>query len=303
MSLSDNSLGRTLNDVFAKTVRRDPPKGYLEIDLGLIVPPSHNPRTEFDQQALNELASSIRQHGILQPIVVLKKDLGYEIISGERRWRAAKLAGLVKVPVVVRDEQDPRHLAELRLVENIQRENLNPMELAAAYQSLLNEHGLTHEALAERINKERSSISNCLRFLALPITLQKYVAEGALSAGHAKVLLGLSNQAQQESLALRVVEEALSVRELERLTKGSQEAKAAASNSAPKNKPPHLRELEENLKRLFNTKVTVNEREGKGSVTLHFSDRDHFQRIVAVMDRFVKQSSGRTSRDVPEIKL
>lgn len=289
MSLGDNSLGRTLNDVFAKTVRRDPPRGYLEVELGLILPPGRNPRTDFDQQALEELAASIRQHGVLQPIVVLKKDVGYEIISGERRWRAAKLAGLAKVPVVVRDEQDPRHLAELRLIENIQRENLNPIELARAYQALLDEHGLTHEALAERLNKERSSITNNLRLLALPEALQRLVAEGGLSTGHAKVLLGVGDAGWQGILAQRVVAEQLSVRELERLAK----AQKSSGGASGKGKPPHLRELEDNLTRLFNTRVGVTERDGKGAITLHFADRDHFQRIVAIMDRFVKQSTGK----------
>src|SRR5580698_9254168 len=126
MALSDNSLGRSLSEVFAKTVRREPVKGYLEVDITLVAPPSLNPRQDFDAQALQELAASVRQHGILQPIVVIKRDAGYEVLSGERRLRAAKLAGLIKIPVVVRDETNPQHLAELRLIENIQRENLNP---------------------------------------------------------------------------------------------------------------------------------------------------------------------------------
>ncbi len=289
MSLGDNSLGRTLNDVFAKTVRRDPPRGYLEVDLGLILPPSKNPRTDFDQQSLEELAASIRLHGLLQPIVVLKKDVGYEIISGERRWRAAKMLGLAKVPVVVRDEHDPRHVAELRLIENIQRENLNPIELAKAYQALIDDHGLTHEALAERLNKDRSSLTNHLRLLALPDALQRLVAEGGLSIGHAKVLLGINEPSVQEALARQVVAEQLSVRELERLSR----SKRSISGAGGKGKPPYLRELEDNLTRLFNTRVVVTERDGKGAITLHFADRDHFQRIVAIMDRFVKQSTAK----------
>jgi ParB family chromosome partitioning protein len=291
MSLSDNTLGRSLSDVFAKTVRREPLRGYLEVDLGLILPPGKNPRTDFDSKALDELAASIRQHGVLQPIVVLKRDVGYEIISGERRWRAAKLAGLAKVPVVVRDEQDPKHVAELRLVENIQRENLNPIELARAFQSLLDEHGLTHDALADRVNKERSSITNVLRLLSLPETLQTLVAEGGISTGHAKVLLGLSEPRHQEELARRVVAEQLSVRELERLTRIPRSGGAKGA----KGKLPHLRELEDNLARLFGTRVQVTEREGKGAITLHFADRDHFQRLVAIMDRFVKQSTAKGS--------
>jgi ParB family transcriptional regulator, chromosome partitioning protein len=290
MALSDNSLGRSLSDVFAKTVRREQPKGYLEIDLGLIVPPTANPRTEFDQHALEELAASLRTHGMLQPIVVMKREVGYEVLSGERRYRAAKLAGLTKVPVVVREENDPQHQAELRLIENIQRENLNAIELAKAYQALIDTHGLTHDALADRVNKERSSISNHLRLLGLPEELQGLVSTGALSMGHARALAGITDTVWQRTLARRVIDEDLSVREVERLAKGGP-VTATPMDTARSTKPPHLRELETNLFHLFGTRVTVKEKGGKGSMTLHFDSKDHFQRVVAIMDRIVKQAN------------
>lgn len=290
MALSDNSLGRSLSDVFAKTVRREQPKGYLEIDLGLIVPPTSNPRTDFDAQALEELAASLRLHGMLQPIVVMKREVGYEVLSGERRYRAAKLAGLAKVPVVVREENDPQHQAELRLIENIQRENLNAMELARAYQALIETHGLTHDALADRVNKERSSISNNLRLLGLPAEVQALVSNGSLSMGHARALVAISDVDWQRALAQRVIDEGLSVREVERLAKlGPSSAPAIDPTRAVK--PPHLRELETNLFHLFGTRVTVKEKSGKGSMTLHFDSKDHFQRVVAIMDRIVKQAN------------
>jgi len=290
MALSDNSLGRSLSDVFAKTVRREQPKGYLEIDLGMIVPPTANPRTDFDAQALEELAASLRLHGMLQPIVVMKREVGYEVLSGERRYRAAKIAGLAKVPVVVREENDPQHQAELRLIENIQRENLNAMELARAYQALIETHGLTHDALADRVNKERSSISNNLRLLGLPAEVQALVSNGSLSMGHARALVAVSDSQWQHVLALRVVDEGLSVREVERLAKLGPIA-APAIDPTRAVKPPHLRELETNLFHLFGTRVTVKERGGKGSMTLHFESKDHFQRVVAIMDRIVKQAN------------
>jgi ParB family chromosome partitioning protein len=288
MGLSDSGLGRSVSDVLAKTMRRAPEntKGYLEVDLGLITPSKTNPRTEFDQGALDELAASIRLHGVLQPIVVLKRDVGYEIISGERRFRAARQAGLTKVPVVVREDSNPQHLAELRLIENIQRENLNPIELATAYQALLEQHRLTHEDLAARVNKDRSSITNVLRLLGLPNQLREAVARGELSLGHAKALLGCTDVAWQRTLADRVVAEGLSVREAERLAKaGPPKASAGASV-----KPSHLRELETNLYHLFGARVEVQERGQKGRMTVHFDGKDQFQRVVAIMERFLKQA-------------
>ncbi len=288
MALSDSSLGRSLSDVFSKTARREPTRGYLEIDVGLIAPPSSNPRTDFDSAALDQLAGSLRQHGMLQPIVVMKREVGYEIVSGERRFRAAKLADFTKVPVVVRDDDNPQHIAELRLIENIQRENLNAMELARAYQSLLSEHHLTHEELADRVNKDRSSISNALRLLTLPIGIQLQLEGGSLSMGHAKALLSITDATWQQQLAQRAIDEGLSVREVERLSKSGPQAKSVTKKAAAKE--PHLRELETNLFHLFGTRVDVTEKGGKGALTLHFDSKEHFQRIVAIMDRFVKQS-------------
>ncbi len=289
MALSDNSLGRSLSEVFAKTVRREPVKGYLEVDITLIAPPGLNPRQDFDAQALQELAASVRQHGILQPIVVIKRDTGYEVLSGERRLRAAKLAGLTKIPVVVRDETNPQHLAELRLIENIQRENLNPIELALAYQALIDQHQLTHEALADRLNKERSSISNSVRLLTLPLELQTFISSGAVSAGHAKVLAGIGAGAWQLAVAHQIVEQGLSVRAVERLAKEGPPSTSTSPRSGGKS--AHVKELETNLFHLFGTRVSVIERSGKGSLTLHFDSHDHFQRVVAIMDRIVKQAN------------
>jgi len=290
MGLSDNSLGRSLSDVFAKTVRRELPKGYMEIDLGLITPPSANPRTDFDSQALEELAASLRLHGMLQPIVVLKREVGYEVLSGERRYRAAKLAGLAKVPVVVREVTNPQHVAELRLIENIQRENLNAIELAKAYQSLIEIHGLTHEGLAERLNKERSGITNNLRLLGLPEEIQRLVVEGALSMGHARALVAITDVPWQLSLARRIAADGLSVRDAERLAKGGPVTAPTAPGEGVA-KAPHIKELETNLYHLFGTKVTVKEKGGKGAMTLHFDSKEHFQRVVALMDRIIKQAN------------
>jgi len=289
MAFADHGLGKSLTEVFAKTPRRDAGKGFLEVDLGLLLPPSHNPRTVFDETALEELASSIRQHGILQPIVVTKREAGYEIISGERRFRAAKRAGLTKVPVVVREGgDDPREVAELRLIENIQRENLNPIELGRAYQALIHDHGLTQEQVAEQVGKERSSVANNLRLLALPEAIQHEVSSGALTQGHAKALLACTDDAWRLRLGRQIIEEGLSVRDTERL------AKRGPGQAPPEGpgKPAHIKELEANLLRLFGTKVKIKEKGGKGTLSIQFVGKEQFQRVVTLLDRAFKQAGG-----------
>ncbi len=287
MALSDNSLGRGIADVLAKTVRREPPRGYLEVDLGMVVPPKDNPRQAFNQTAIDELASSIAIHGILQPIVVMRREVGYEIVSGERRYRAAKQAGLNKIPVVVRDEDAPQQLAELRLIENIQREDLSPLELAQAYQTLIDQHGLTHDDLSTRLGKNRSVVSNTLRILTLPVTLHPHLQSGAISLGHAKALLSTTDAPWQALLARRIIDDGLSVREIERLAKAGPPT-VVASTSGKAEVPPHIRELEHNLKLLFGTTVQVKERAGgKGTMTVHFHSRDHFQRMISLMAKIM----------------
>lgn len=285
--MTDNSLGRSLQEVFARTPRREGGKGYLEVDVGLITPSKSNPRTDFDDASLAELAASLRQHGMLQPIVVLRREVGYEILSGERRWRAAKIAGLARVPVVVRDESDPRHQAELRLIENIQREQLNPLELARAYQGLIGEHGLTHEELAGRLNKERATISNALRLLALPEEVQRLVAAGELSAGHARALAGIEDRTRQVDLARHAIAHGLSVREVERLVRQT----APAAPAPPAANTANLRELEANLQHLFGAPVRIREKNGRGAITVRFDSKDHYLRVVTLLERFIRQAN------------
>lgn len=289
MAFANHGLGKSLSEVFAKTPRREGGKGFLEVDLGLIIPPSHNPRQVFDEAALDELASSIHQHGILQPIVVMKQESGYEIVSGERRYRAAKKAGLTKVPVVVREGgDDPREVAELRLIENIQRENLNAIELAQAYQALIDDHSLSQEQVAEQVGKQRSSVANSLRLLALPKQIQNEVASGSLSQGHAKALLSCDTDDWRLALGRQIIDEGLSVRDAERLAK---RGPGTAPPSGP-GKPPHIKELEANLLRLFGTKVKIKEKNGKGSLSIQFVGKEQFQRVVTILDKTFKQAGG-----------
>jgi ParB family chromosome partitioning protein len=267
-------------------------RGMLEIDLALIVPHQNNPRKTFDQDALQELAESIRTHGILQPLVVRKEGPAYEIIAGERRYRAAQLAGLARVPVVVREEADERQLAELRLIENIQRADLNPIEIAEAYKTLLEEHGLTQEDLAQRLGKDRSSVSNSIRLLTLPSGVRRLVADGRLSMGHARCLVTVDDDELRQDLAQRVQAEGWSVRTLEQQVRqrASQSGEAAPRQSRGKrSKPPHIKELEENLLRLFGRPVEVTERGGKGTMAVHFHTKGDFKRMIDVTDRMLQE--------------
>ncbi len=296
MALNDNSLGKTMSKVFAKTQRRDTAsgRGTLEVDLNLIIPSKANPRKTIDADHLDELAQSISTHGILQPLVVVKRGGGYEIIAGERRYRAARKAGLAKVPVVVHDTASEEELCELRLIENIQREDLNAIELAQAYQSLIKDYGLTQEQVATQVGKNRSSITNCLRLLTLPAPLQELVANDALSMGHARALLPLDDLPQQRALANRIINEGISVRETERLVRQRAHT-AKADHSAPDQtrkggKPSHIKELESNLYRLFGAPVSIRERDGKGSLTIHFETKGAFKQIVEVLDDAFRQA-------------
>ena len=293
MAMHDNSLGKTMAKVFAKTQRKETSQstGYLDIDVNLLIPSRHNPRSNFDPEHIEELAQSIQQHGILQPIVVVRRGGGYEIISGERRYRAAQKAGLSTVPVVIHDDVSEEELSALRLIENIQREDLNAIELALGYQNLIKEHGLTQEQIAEQVGKDRSSIANCLRLLTLPKAIQAMVAENSLSAGHARTLIPMTDQDRQRALAHRVINEGLSVRETERLVRSGQDAHADGQAKPTRNeKPAHIRELEGNLYRLFGAPVHIRERAGKGTLTISFATKGAFKHIVDILDAAFRQS-------------
>ncbi|MFW5858623.1 MAG: ParB/RepB/Spo0J family partition protein [Planctomycetota bacterium] len=296
MALNDNNLGKTMSKVFAKTQRRDTgsARGTLEVDLNLIIPSKANPRKTIDADRLDELVQSVTTHGILQPLVVVKRGGGFEIIAGERRYRAARKAGLAKVPVVVHEAASEEELCELRLIENIQREDLNAIELAQAYQSLIKDYGLTQEQVATRVGKNRSSITNCLRLLTLPTPLQDLVATDALSMGHARALLPLDDLQQQRALAHRIIDQGISVRETERLVRQNSSTPTTAATDSPSTrkggKPSHIKELESNLYRLFGAPVSIRERDGKGSLTIHFETKGAFKQIVEVLDDAFRQA-------------
>ncbi|NUR69335.1 MAG: ParB/RepB/Spo0J family partition protein [Hamadaea sp.] len=260
---------------------------FAEISVDSIVPNPKQPRTVFDEEALEELKISIQEVGFLQPIVV--RDLGadkYELVMGERRWRAAQAVGKDLIPAIIRDTRDDDMLRDA-LLENIHRAQLNPLEEAAAYQQLLEEFGATHEELARRIGRSRPQISNTIRLLNLPAQVQRRVAAGVLSAGHARALLGLDDSAKQEELATRIVAEGLSVRAVEELvtlaiSDGTPAEKAAPSRRA-KPHAPALSDLADRLSNRFDTRVKVDIGRSKGKITIEFATVDDLERIVGII--------------------
>ena len=266
---------------------------YREIDPALIEPNPRQPRQVFDEEALAELVHSIREFGLMQPIVVREVAAGgrYQVVMGERRWRASQQAGLTSIPAIVRDTADDNLLRDA-LLENIHRAQLNPLEEAAAYQQLLEEFDVTHEELAGRIGRSRPVISNMIRLLRLPIAVQRRVAAGVLSAGHARALLALeAGPEAQEELAARIVAEGLSVR-------ATEEAVTLANRDDPKppkpsrRKPiqmPGLQDIAERISRSYDTRVTVSLGKRKGKIVVEFGSVEDLQRIVGLMDPNAKK--------------
>jgi len=255
----------------------------LEVDINSVQPNNKQPRTYFDERALNELAASIKEVGVMQPPVV--RDLGngrYELIMGERRLRASKLAGLKTIPVILRASSDNEMLREA-LLENIHRSELNPLEEAAAYQNLLDDFGYTHDELALKVGKSRPVITNTLRLLNLPAAVQRRVAIGILSAGHARALLSLTNAADIEALANRIVAEGLSVRAVEEIVATSDGRERGEKAKRHTSSSPELKELSDQLANRFDTRVTVELGKQKGKITIEFADEADLQRITRLL--------------------
>lgn len=266
--------------------------GLIALNLQSVVPNPRQPRDRFDEAGLRELAHSIGQVGVLQPVLVrpTEQDGRYELIAGERRFRAARLAGLTEIPAIIRRTGDEQLLTEA-LVENLHRTDLDPLEEAAAYQQLLDDFGFTHEQLAERIGRSRSAISNALRLLALPPRLQQLVAEGALSAGHARALLALDRAEQQERVGQRVVAEGLSVRATEELVRtllarpDPDGALADLADAAKRRKGSPYEGLQQRLTDALATKVAIKGSARRGKVVIEFAGRHDLERLLAILGR------------------
>ena len=282
--MNRKALGRGLGALLSSDRTIDVGVEPSEVEIDSIVPGPMQPRTNFDEAALEGLAESIRAHGIVQPLLVRRRGEGYELIAGERRWRAAKLAGLTRVPVVVKEVPDDS-LLEIALIENIQRENLNAIEEAQAYKKLIETVGLTQEALALRVGRDRSYITNYLRLLRLPDDLQQLVIEGRLSTGHARTVLALEHVDQQRRLARQIIDGGLSVRATELLVKKATQEKPAKKPPTAQSVDPNVKAAETKLRRVLGTQVKIlqSAESGKGKIEISFFDTRDLDRIYGLL--------------------
>ena len=275
-------LGRGLNALLGDPELSAQGDGAVSLPISQVEPGLNQPRKRFDQEALDDLTDSIRVHGIIQPLTVRRLASGYyQIIAGERRWRAAKAAGLTEVPVVI-IEADDRKVMELGLIENLQREDLNPAEEARGYQVLMEEYGLTQEQVAQQMGKSRPAITNTLRLLALPNDLMAMVESGALSAGHARAILGAPTATLQREAARQVVERQLSVRQTEALVRALQKPQREPRKSDP-DLGLYLGELEKDLTGRLGRKVTISHRGKKGKIELEYYDDQDLEALLSLL--------------------
>jgi ParB family transcriptional regulator, chromosome partitioning protein len=276
------ALGRGLSALIPPTpvpVPAPDPMRPTELDIDLLVPNPRQPRAQIDEQRLEELAQSIRSHGVIQPIVVRRADNQYEIVAGERRWRAAQRAGLLRVPVTERDVPDDQ-LLEVALVENIQREDLNPIEEAQAYRRLNDELAMSQEAIAAAVGKDRATIANYVRLLRLPVEVRNDVASGALSMGHARALVSLPDDAAQRRIAREVVSRGLSVRETEALARRET---TPAVPPPPRRVDPNTRAAEDRLKLALGTRVRILRKGTSGRIEIDFGNEEELQRLYETL--------------------
>ncbi len=268
-------LGALIPDLSTLDDKERKALGITEIELDRIVPNEYQPRKVFNDEKLKELAASIKEQGVIQPVIVHRTGSGYQLIAGERRWRASRLAGLKTVPALIKDATK-RELLEMALIENIQREDLNPLEAAEAYKRLQDEFKLTQEDLAKRVGKERSTVTNFLRILGLPKEIKQELATGALTMGHAKAILSLERVRDQMQAALKVVKKGLSVREAEilasRLKNPQREKKARLSHE--------LKAIEEKLRRALGTKVIMTTKSKGGRIVIEYYSPEELERIL-----------------------
>jgi ParB family chromosome partitioning protein len=277
-------LGKGLGALLPGSGETSAPSGLTEAPVRAIVPNPHQPRTTFDDQALRELADSIREHGLIQPLIVARSgEDHYTLIAGERRWRAAQLAGLEAVPIVIKDVA-PQQMLEMALVENVQRSDLNALEEALAYKHLSEEFGLTQDQIAQRVGKSRVAVANTLRLLKLPEAIKARLADGLISEGHARALLTITDAAVQQRLLSQIVKNGLTVRQTEELVRRLMEdhpstKKTAASTAHPRGSGADTRALEERMRRALGTKVILSRSKKGGTIMIHFYSEEELDAI------------------------
>ena len=282
---SDEEILSTDTEAVPATEEETKDQNVQIVDIYMVEPDRNQPRKTFDAEKLQELADSVKQYGVLQPLLVQKEPDYYRIIAGERRWRAARLAGLTEIPVIVKNFSAQDSMA-VALIENLQRQNLNPMEESMAYQKLLTEFSLTQEQVAAKLGKSRSAIANSLLLQNLAEPVQKSLSEGLISPGHAKVLLGVNDAAEQNKLAVRVIAENLSVRELEKIVAQKTETKKEVKKKKDDREQDLASKIaEERMKELLGTRVTISKGARKGKIEIEYYSEEDLERILAFFER------------------
>lgn len=288
-----HGLGKGLDSLISAKVEDNPAKGNLSEDVSRetlikitqIEPNKGQPRRNFNEDSLQELADSIKQHGVIEPLIVQKKGKMYEIVAGERRWRAARIAGLKEIPVIVK-EYSEQEVFEIALIENIQRENLNPIEEAFAYKKLIEEFGLKQDDVANRVGKSRTAVTNSMRLLKLDERVQQMLVDDMIASGHARALLALSDMEMQYQIAMKIFDEKLSVREVERLIKKLTEKAPEKPEKKPQNNEAVYRNLEEKLKTIIGSKVVINRKaKDKGKIEIEYYSSEELERIIDLMNQ------------------
>jgi len=277
------ALGRGFDALFPDMMETETDKkGYFFCDMDLIHPNRFQPRVLFSEAELEELSHSIKEKGVIQPILVRKDDTGYEIVAGERRFRAAKMAGLTRIPAIVRSMEDDE-LLEMSIVENIQRENLNPVEEAEAYHRLMAQFGLTQEQVSERVGKNRSTVANFLRLRILPDEVKTHILKGELSMGHARALLGADTPARQIAACRQVLAKKLSVRQTEVLVKRMKAVPVSKTLSPPESEDLYFSDLSDALSRQFGTRVQIKRKGQAGKIEIEFYSDDDLDRLLGLL--------------------
>lgn len=285
MTIKKSALGKGLGalipEVGDKIINEDEKNKVINVDINQVSPDKDQPRKSFDEEKLEQLACSIREHGIIQPILVRKENNYYKIIAGERRWRAARLAGLKKIPILEK-VLDKKQTMEISLIENLQREDLNPVEEARAYKRLMDEFNITQEEIASRIGKSRPTISNTMRLLSLDSRVLNYLVDGTLSEGHGKTIVSIESNDMQYEISKKIIDEGLNVRQTEALIKNIHNLKTKVKDKIAKD--IYIKDIEDKLKTLLGTKVSINKGRKKGKIEIEYYNNDDLERIIEMFN-------------------